>query len=122
MIWAIFKMMIALGGLLVVLYLALRIVKRTRGQQALQGGGGINLLASKLIAPQKYVALVEIGSEILALGISPQNITFLTRIPNKEAVRGALGQPGIGPESLAWVKNFSFKGLKSGVFRTAHEK
>ncbi len=122
MIWAILKMMMALGGLLALLFLALRVVKRTRGQGALATGGAINVVASKLIAPQKYVALVEIGSEILALGISPQNITFLTKIQNRELVKSAGGETGIGPEPMAWIKNFSIKGMKLGFFRTAREK
>jgi len=123
MIWAILKMMLALGVLLTILFLGIRLVKKMdKGRNGLQTRGGITFLTSKLIAPQKYVALVEIGGEILALGISAQNITFLTKIENTEIIKKALSEAGPGPEPLAWLKNFSARGLKFNLPRMGNEK
>jgi flagellar biogenesis protein FliO len=123
MIWAILKMMLALGFLLAVLVLGLKAFKKMgKGQTGVQPGAGINLLASKPIGPQKYVALVEIGSEILALGISAQSITFLTKIEDRETLKGSLGRGPFAPETLSWMKTLSPKGWKLGWFGAGNQK
>jgi flagellar biogenesis protein FliO len=105
MIWAAFKMILAMGMGLGLLYILTRFTKRLDlARRGPQGDNGIKVLTRKLIAPQKYVALVEIGGEILALGISAQQVTFLTRIENKEMIQASLPIPGVKPEPLSWFK------------------
>ena len=105
MIWAAFKMVLAMGIGLVFLYFLIRLTKRLDlARRAPQGENGIKVLTSKPIAPQKYVALVEIGGEILALGISPQQVTFLTKIENKEMIQESLSAPGEMAEPFSWLK------------------
>lgn len=87
MLWIIIKMFLALSLLGVLLFLAIKLFKgvswrRQNGTYA----GGIKVLTNKLIAPQRYITLVEIGNEIFALGVSPQHISFLTKIDHKEAL------------------------------------
>jgi len=107
MIWAALKMALALGGVLTLLIFLARFLKRWEGGNRMTGSDtGIRVLTSKLIAPQKYVSLVEIGGEVLALGISAQQITFLTKIENQELVKRSLSPPGLKPETLSWLKAF----------------
>ena len=125
MIWAALKMTLALGIIMTFLIFLVRMFKRWEGSR--RGAGsetGIRVLTSKLIAPQKYVSLVEIGGEILALGISAQQITFLTKIENKELVKRSLPNPGLKPETLSWLKAFSLlqKRLKGEALGSSDEK
>ncbi len=107
MIWAALKMALALGAVMGLLVFLVRIFKRWEGGHQITGSDtGIRVLTSKLIAPQKYVSLVEIGGEVLALGVSAQQITFLTKIENKEMVKKNLSNPGLKPEALSWLKGF----------------
>ncbi len=85
MTWAIIKMILVFASLLAVLFLFARLIKRGRG---VNGGASndsdIRVLATHCLAPQKYLSLVDVGGEVLALGISESNITLLTRIENRE--------------------------------------
>jgi flagellar biogenesis protein FliO len=108
MIWAALKMALALGIVMTFLIFLVRMFKRWEGGRSGAGSdAGIRVLTSKLIAPQKYVSLVEIGGEVLALGVSAQHITFLTKIENKEMVKKNLSNPAFGPEAISWLKAFS---------------
>jgi flagellar biogenesis protein FliO len=107
MIWAAFKMTLALGIILIFLFFLVRMFKRWEGGRRSAGSDtGIRVLTSKLIAPQKYVSLVEIGGEVLALGVSAQQITFLAKIENKETVKKSLSDPTSRPEAISWLKTF----------------
>ena len=107
MIWAALKMALALGIVMTFLIFLVRMFKRWEGRRSGAGSGaGIRVLTSKLIAPQKYVSLVEIGGEVLALGVSAQQITFLTKIENKEMVKKSLSNPAFRPEAISWLKAF----------------
>jgi flagellar protein FliO/FliZ len=86
MTWAIMKMVLVLGGVCMVLFFLARLFKSAGGKRDGSFDSGIRLLATQSIAPQKYVSLVEIGGEVLALGISEAQITLLTKIENKEFV------------------------------------
>ena len=105
MLWATLKMTLALGIVIGLLYLLVRVFKRFPwGNRNPGSDTGIRVLTSKLIAPQKYVSLVEIGGEVLALGVSAQQITFLTKIENKEVLEKSLPNPPLKPEALSWLK------------------
>ncbi len=96
-------MIFAMGVGLTLLYLLIRFTKRLDlARRGSPRDGGIKVLTSKLIAPQKYVSLVEIGGEILALGISAQQVTFLTKIEIKEGVRESLEPPAGRSEPFFW--------------------
>ena len=56
---------------------------------------GIRVLSTKPIAPQKYISLVEIGGEVLALGVSEGQITLLTKVEN-QGIRGKDTAHGAG--------------------------
>jgi len=85
MIWAVSKMILGLGIVFVFFFFFMRVLRRTnlvRG--GMSSDSGIRLLTTKPIAPHKYISLVEVGGEVLALGISETQITLLTKIDNKE--------------------------------------
>ncbi len=108
MIWAALKMALALGLITIFLIFLVRVFKKWEGGSRPTGADtGIRVLASKLIAPQKYVSLVEIGGEVLALGVSAQQITFLTKIENREMIARHTSHPALRPEALSWLKALS---------------
>lgn len=108
MIWAALKMTLALGLVIAALAFLSRFSGKWKGRPGLGGfDGGIRVLTSKLIGPQKYVSLVEIGGEVLALGITAQQITFLTKIENKEWLSQRASEPQLKTEPLPWLRGIS---------------
>jgi flagellar biogenesis protein FliO len=125
MIWATVKMILALGGILVLLFYLVRVFKRWEVGGGISGPeGGIRVLSSKLIAPQKHISLVEIAGEILALGVTSQQITFLTKIENQEMVKRSLSSHEIKPQAPAWVKGIPllWKREKGALLERENEK
>ena len=125
MIWATLKMILALGGVLVLLMGLVRLFRRSSWGGASSGAdAGIRVLTSRMIAPQKYVSLVEIGGEVLALGVTSQQITFLTKVENQEMVKKNLPHQEIGPEALSWLRGVPLllKKKKEAILEKAHEK
>ncbi|MBM4307359.1 MAG: flagellar biosynthetic protein FliO [Deltaproteobacteria bacterium] len=84
---AILKMILVLGTILLSLFLLARLMRKNR---MMTGGPSnhavIRVLATQYLAPQKYLSLVEMGGEVLALGISEAHVTLLTKIENKEFI------------------------------------
>jgi flagellar biogenesis protein FliO len=112
------KMIGAMAIGLAILYFAVRFAKQVGlGRGPGSADVGIRVLTSKAIAPQKYVSLVEIGGEVLALGISPQQVTFLTRIENKEKIKEILPGSPVKPEPLSWFRVWPMgnKRIKNGI-------
>jgi flagellar biogenesis protein FliO len=126
MIWATLKMILALGGVLVLLWGLVRVFKRVPWGGADPGpDAGIRVLTSKPIAPQKYISLVEIGGEVLALGVTSQQITFLAKIENQEMVKKNLSSHHqIRPETLSWLRGVPFllKREKGAILERGDEK
>jgi flagellar biogenesis protein FliO len=125
MFWATMKMILALGGILVLLFGLMRMFKRWEWGSGSPGpDGGIRVLSSKLIAPQKHISLVEIAGEILALGVTSQQITFLTKIENQEMLKKSLSPRNISPQTPAWVKGLPFlwKKGKGNLLERQNEK
>jgi flagellar biogenesis protein FliO len=101
-------MVLALGVVIALLVFLVRLFRRwERVQGNLGPDNAIRVLTSKLIAPQKYVSLVEIGGEVLALGVTPQQITFLTKVEDKEMIQKSMGRPGFNPEAIPWLKSLA---------------
>jgi len=125
MLWATVKMILALGAVLALLWGLLRLCKRIPWGGAVPGAdAGIRVLTSKAIAPQKYVSLVEVGGEILALGVTSQQITFLTKVENQEMVKKNLFPGENRPEALTWLRAVS-SGMKRGkdaLLEGSHER
>jgi len=74
-------LLIVISGLLLVYYFSRRIFKQhTSGS----GKRPINVLATHYIGVKKYISLVEIPGSILVLGITPNNMSLLTKIEGNE--------------------------------------
>jgi len=118
-------MFFAMGAGLTLLYLLVRFTKRLDlARRGSARDAGIKVLTSRPIAPQKYISLVEIGGEILALGISAQQVTFLTKIENKERVKESL-EPSAGkPEPFPWLQFWParHKRIRTAPLGLWHEK
>ena len=94
--WPMVKMSLALGGMCAVLFFLVRRLKRNGGvRKDLLSNSGIRVLSTQPIAPQKYISLVEIGGEVLALGVSEGQITLLTKVENQEFIeKMTVSRPG----------------------------
>lgn len=128
MIWAMTKMILALGIVCTVLFFLVRLMKRSGvGKRNFSLDSGIKLLTTQLIAPQKYISLVEIGGEVLALGISEAQITFLAKIENKEFLDKIMDRRPAKFEPFSLSQYFlnsplRHKGPKIGLLRRSHGK
>lgn len=84
-----------IGSLVVVVGLmiaAVMLLKRLGLARAgLSGHGLIEVIESRMIAPKKYVALVKIAGEVVALGVTDQAISLLTTVDGA-AVAASLAQ------------------------------
>lgn len=98
------------GGLILVVgimfFLFMWLKKMGLTKNALQQGKLIKLVDSKMIAPKKYVAVVQVGRELLALGVSDQQITMLHHLEPDDKI----GEPAIGDKIK---KETPFSGILS---------
>lgn len=114
MIWAILKMILALGMVCGLLFFMVRLLKRNGGtKRDVAFDHGIRLLGTQSIAPQKYVSLVEIGGEVLALGISETQVTLLTKIENKAFVERLMENAANRVEPLSLLRFFHHLPVRS---------
>jgi len=120
MVWAVVKMIVALGIVSTLLILLAKILRRTRmAKGGLLFDSGIKILTTQGIAPQKYISLVEIGGEVFALGISETQITLLTKIENRdflEKMRGK-GVTKAIPFSVLQSLPLRYKGPRAGLLK-----
>lgn len=76
--WELTKVVLALAFVIGVAYFLLQFLNK---KNFIQGKNEIlNVLESIYIAPNRMVCLVKIGDKILALGVTENNISFLTEI------------------------------------------
>ena len=113
MIWATVKMILALGTVLAVLFLLVRLCKRTGiGTADSRRDNWIRLLTTRPIAPHKYISLVEIGEEVLVLGIAESQITLLDKIADRRMAEKIAASRFARPESLSWLENMDLARFK----------
>jgi flagellar biogenesis protein FliO len=121
MAWAAFKMLLALGIVLGLLLLLLRVLKQTPwGRKDGVTDFPIRVLTTQVIAPRKYISLVEIGGEVLALGVSEAQINYLTKIEHAELLQKIGSRASAAPDprpawlnQLPWKKDDLLRRLKS---------
>ncbi|MBU2550745.1 MAG: flagellar biosynthetic protein FliO, partial [Proteobacteria bacterium] len=75
------KMVAVLVGLIAVLLLAMRLMRRlgSAGNGLFGGREIIRIIATRPLAPKKYIALVEVGGAVLTLGVTGDRITCLDK-------------------------------------------
>jgi len=96
--------LILVVGIMVFLFIWLKKMGLTKS--GLQQGSLIKLIDSKMIAPKKYVAVVQVGSDLLALGVSDQQITMLHHIENSATIKESVLEKKV-------EKNAPFSGFLS---------
>ena len=69
------------------------------GQGTASQGGMITVLDSKLIAPKKYISIVQVGRQKLVLAITENNVSFLSHL-NEQANNIPPAPPSDFPEIL----------------------
>lgn len=79
---SLFKMILALGIILSLLFIALFLFKKFIGRKMGITGQdqSIRVIASAYIGPKKSIALVDISGERIVVGITPNHISMLTRL------------------------------------------
>jgi flagellar protein FliO/FliZ len=125
MIWAVAKMILGLGAVLGFLLLLIHLVKRgAAGKGRFSAEGQVRLLTSKAIGPRKFVSLVEIGGQVLVLGVSEAQITLLDKIENREFMAKTETQQVLQSEPLSILDYFSLRrrGLNRGPARVSNGK
>ena len=85
MLFKVVGALILVVGIMVFLVIWLKKMGLTKG--GLRQGSLVKLIDSKMIAPKKYVAVVQVGRDLLALGVSDQQITMLHHIKNSETIK-----------------------------------
>lgn len=113
---AILKMAGSLAVVVTLMFLLLYFLKKT----GLNQGGGragslIRVMDTRMIAPKKYIAIVEIADQCLAVGITEHNINLLTVLGDevKTSLGVAAGHTGPGSSSFAGVLRRSLRSLKA---------
>ena len=82
------SLLVVVGLMLVLLYF----IKRAGiGSGRSRGGSAITVLETRMVAPRKYIAIVEIADKCLALGITEHNINLLADL-GLEVKASLLGQ------------------------------
>lgn len=112
LLWAIVKVF---GSLLVVVGLMLLIlygIKRSGlGSGRSRGGSAITVLETRMVAPRKYIAIVEIADKCLAVGITEHNINLLADL-GAEVKATLAGQSNVAKPGTAFA-NLLNKSMKS---------
>lgn len=89
---AILKIIGSLGlvlGLMLLAVLAIR--KLGLGRTNIRGNSLIKVMDTRMIAPKKYVAVLEIADEFVVVGITDQNINLLTKLNIEQEQLKAFG-------------------------------
>ena len=73
---------VLIGGLLLALYLIRRLAAARSG--FLGGHELIRIIATRALAPKKYIALVEVGGSVLTLGVTNEQIACLDKVAADE--------------------------------------
>jgi flagellar protein FliO/FliZ len=78
----------ALALILAVILIGLYLVKRfwPRGSGLLNTDRLIRVITTSPIAPKKMISVVEVGEDILVLGLTDTNITMLTKVTDEQVI------------------------------------
>jgi flagellar protein FliO/FliZ len=91
-------MVAALAVIILVLYGALFLYKRFLGGRLMKFTGGVAFkqVASFAVGPRQRIVILEINGEMMACGVTPSQITFLTRLDGAGVRRLAAGEAAEG--------------------------
>ena len=88
------RTIIALVVVVVIIYAVARILRAVKGRDAVRASGsGLAQIASLPLAPNRSVALVRAGRDIVLVGVSEQGVTALKTYTEAEAVANGIEIP-----------------------------
>jgi flagellar protein FliO/FliZ len=97
---AIVKALAALALVLGLIVLFTSLLKKLGwGSNQPRGGSLINVLETRMIAPKKYVAIIQLGEEFIAVGVTDQQINLLTKLEQGGSLAEELASRQAGPLS-----------------------
>lgn len=79
------KTILSLGIIVGVIYFIFRFFFRGKGL-AYSGGDLFRVIGNHVVAPNKYIQLIEIGNILVLLGITENGISLLTQIDDRETI------------------------------------
>lgn len=90
-LYLLIKAVITLVFVLGLLAASLYAVRLYMGRKGMARNGGkpfvpVKVLTTSLLGQKKNLAIVEVAGEILVLGLTPNSISFLTKVEKAEAV------------------------------------
>jgi len=116
---AIVKVVGSLTLVVALIFLAVTLAKRLGlGGVALRSSSLINVIDTRMIAPKKYIAVVKLVDEFVAVGVTDQHISMLTRLEQNPALEAAAAG-SVGASSGAAASFASLLGKATG---TLHKK
>lgn len=79
------KTILSLGIISGIIYFILRFFFRAKGL-VYSGRGLFRVIGTHILAPNRYIQLIEIGNTLLLLGITENGINLLTKIDDRETI------------------------------------
>ncbi len=122
---SLFTSILKVSGALVLVVGIMLLIKTVVKKLGLHGGGSgpgalINVIDTRMIAPKKYVAVLEVADEFVLVGITDQQINLLTRLENTESIQAPSASTPQKQTAMAFsslfnksIKNFSGRGKDS---------
>ena len=98
---SIFKMVLALGIVLSLLFAAVFLFKKFFGGKIGLAGKGqqIRVITSTYLGPKKSIAVVDVSGERIVVGVTPTHITMLTRLRNDDEFKDILNERMTSPNN-----------------------
>jgi flagellar protein FliO/FliZ len=91
---SILRTIIALVVVIAIIYAVARILRAVKGRDAVRASGsGLEQIAALPLAPNRSVALIRSGRDIVLVGISEQGVTALKTYTEAEAVANGIEVP-----------------------------
>ncbi|MFH0810802.1 MAG: flagellar biosynthetic protein FliO [Pseudomonadota bacterium] len=105
---AVFKMLAALAICLGLLIGGAHLLRRFKLVDAVRGDAAIKILSSRSLGPKRCISLVEVGGELLVIGVADGGVSLLTKLSPQtprsshgpRLVRGLEGDRDAGEEGL----------------------
>lgn len=103
----ILRTIIALVIVVAIIYAIARILKAVKGDRTRPTGDGLEQLATLPLAPNRSLALVRSGSDIVLVGVSESGVTPIRTYTEQEAIdNGLIPPPGPASEPDPAESNF----------------
>lgn len=83
--WDYFQAIVIIAAVLLAAYYVTRLVAKTGGGGGYRRSAGIRLVGSQSLGRDKAVAVVEIGRYSYILGVGPQRVELLDKLPKPES-------------------------------------